>query len=179
MPRIGRVKLLKKIKLNDKWVFAPALFDSKGRVRRDHVTIDGADALHPEGGYFLQWWNAGVRTHEAVGPDAFVAAERARKKQAELSAVRSGVIDATPAIEHPDRVTVKTPSTNTRITSATTARCGPSAPTAPFSAPSQNSVRTPTSTRSTARRCSTTPRCASRPGRTARPSTTSWSSFRR
>jgi integrase/recombinase XerD len=107
MPRIGRVKLLKKIKQNDKWIFAAALFDSKGRVRRDHVTVEDRDELHPEGVYFLQWWNAGIRSHEAVGPDAFIAAERARKKQAELSAVRSGVLDAAPAIEHPDRVTVK------------------------------------------------------------------------
>jgi integrase len=107
MPRIGRVKLLKKIKHNDNWIFATALFDSKGRVRRDHVTVEGRDELHAEGVYFLQWWNAGIRSHEAVGPDAFLAAERARKKQAELSAVRSGVLDAAPAIEHPDRVTVK------------------------------------------------------------------------
>ena len=107
MPRVGRVKLLKKIKHNDNWIFAAALFDSKGRVRRDHVTVGGGDQLHPEGVHFLQWWNAGVRTHEAVGPDAFVASERARKKQAELSAVRSGVIDTTKEIEHPSRVTVK------------------------------------------------------------------------
>jgi integrase len=107
MPRIGRVKLLKKIKHNDNWIFATALFDTKGRVRRDHVTVEGRDELHPEGVYFLHWWNAGIRSHEAVGPDAFIAAERARKKQAELSAVRSGVLDAASANEHPDRVTVK------------------------------------------------------------------------
>jgi integrase/recombinase XerD len=109
MPRVGRVKLLKKIKRNDKWIFAPALFDSKGRVRRDHVTLDGQDALHTEGVYFLQWWNAGTRTHEAVGADAFFAAERARRKQAELDAVRNGVMPAPVPVEpEPDRVTVAT-----------------------------------------------------------------------
>ena len=47
-------------------------------------------------------------THnQAVGHSAFVAAERARKQKAELSAVRSGVLDASPAIAHPDRGTVK------------------------------------------------------------------------
>ena len=51
MPRIGRVKLLKKIKHNDNWIFATALFDTKGRVRRDHVTVEGRDELHPEGVY--------------------------------------------------------------------------------------------------------------------------------
>jgi integrase len=106
MPRIGRVKLLKKIKHNDKWTFAPALFDSKGRVRRDHVTLQGKDEAHPEGVYF-QWWSDGTRTHEAVGADAFVAAERARRKQAELDADRNGLLEhPRAAVDHPDHPTL-------------------------------------------------------------------------
>jgi hypothetical protein len=53
MPRIGRVKILKKIKHNNEWKFAPVLFDSQGRVRRDHVKIADADEVHPEGSYFI------------------------------------------------------------------------------------------------------------------------------
>ena len=55
MPRQARVILLKQIKHNDRWIPAPALFDSKGRVRRDHVRIQGRDEVHPEGGYFIEW----------------------------------------------------------------------------------------------------------------------------
>src|SRR5271166_6294707 len=40
MPRLPRVKLLKQVKVNDKWTLATALFDRKGRVRRDHVLIN-------------------------------------------------------------------------------------------------------------------------------------------
>ncbi|MGE5053856.1 MAG: tyrosine-type recombinase/integrase [Acidobacteriota bacterium] len=94
MPRFGRVKLLKKIKHDNTWQFAPALFDSKGRVRRDHVSIAGADEVHPEGSYFLMWWSDGTRTHEAVGADAFMAAEKAKQKQAQLDAARNGIIPA-------------------------------------------------------------------------------------
>jgi len=108
MPRIGSVKLLKKIKIDDVWRLTPALFDSKGRVRRDHVTVAGKDQLHPEGSYYLEWWSGGQRSREAAGPDAFVAAERARRKQAEISAIRSGLIDAADAApDSPERVTVK------------------------------------------------------------------------
>ncbi len=108
MPRISTVKLLKKIKTDDTWKLAAALFDSKGRVRRDHVRVGGRDELHPEGSYYLEWWSGGERSREPGGPDAFVAAERARRKQAELSAIRSGLIDAEEAApESPDRVTVK------------------------------------------------------------------------
>ena len=52
MPKMSRVKLLKKIKIPShdgaKWTFATALFDTKGRVRRDHVMVNGKDEVHPE-----------------------------------------------------------------------------------------------------------------------------------
>ena len=103
MPRISRVKLLKQIKVDSAWVLAPALFDSKGRIRRDHVMIEGRDEAHPEGSYFLEFWDQGKRKREAVGPDAFVAAERAKHRQAELSAIRSGLIETPVIVEAPER----------------------------------------------------------------------------
>jgi integrase len=107
MPRQARVILLKQIKHNERWIPAPALFDSKGRVRRDHVRIQGRDEVHPEGGYFIEWRVDGKRVKQAAGPDAFIAADLARRKQAELSAVRSGVMPAQPAPEpEPERITV-------------------------------------------------------------------------
>ena len=63
MPKISRVKLLKKIKISTSagatWTLVPALFDSKGRVRRDHVTVAGQDEVHAEGSYYLEWWEGG------------------------------------------------------------------------------------------------------------------------
>jgi integrase/recombinase XerD len=70
-------------------------------------SIEGRDEVHPEGSYFLQWWSNGQRTHEAAGPDAFIAAEKARNKQAELAAIRSGIIaPPEPEPEAPARLTV-------------------------------------------------------------------------
>ena len=94
MPKRGAVKLLKKIKVGDVWKLAPALFDSKGRVRRDHVTVAGKDKVHDEGTYYLEWWSDGERTREAGGPDAFVAA------------ARSGIMPVAKP-EPADRITVK------------------------------------------------------------------------
>jgi len=99
MPKLARVKLLKQVKDNAKWILATALFDSKGRVRRDHVLIDGNDQNHPEGSYFIEWWNDGKRHREAVGPDAQDAADKARVKQAELTAQRNGIIPPAPEPE--------------------------------------------------------------------------------
>ena len=70
MPRLPRVKLLKQVKINDKWTLAMALFDSKGRVRRDHVLINARDENHSEGSYFIEWWDQGKRHREAAGADA-------------------------------------------------------------------------------------------------------------
>jgi integrase len=106
MPKLGAVKLFKQIKINGAWKLAPALFDSKGRVRRDHVRVQGRDEIHEEGMYYLESWNAGKRTREAVGPDAFLAAKQATHKHAERSAVRSGIV--TPANDDTgDRIRVK------------------------------------------------------------------------
>ena len=107
MPRSSRVKLLKQVKINDKWVLATALFDSKGRVRKDHVRVSGNDENHPEGSYFIEWWDQGQRHREAAGALAQDAAERARIKQAELAAVHNGIIPAAPAVEpNPQRTSL-------------------------------------------------------------------------
>src|ERR1017187_10403346 len=99
MPRSSRVKLLKQVKINDKWVLATALFDTKGRVRKDRVLVSGNDENHCEGSYFIEWWDHGQRHREAAGALAQDAAERARIKQAELAAVRDGIIPAAQEVE--------------------------------------------------------------------------------
>lgn len=99
MPKAPRVTLLKQVKTDNKWRHARALFDSKGRVRRDRVRIAGQEELHPEGSYFIEWWDEGKRYLDPVGADAQQAAEKARIKQAELAAMRNGIIPHAPAIE--------------------------------------------------------------------------------
>ena len=54
MPKLPHVKLFKQVKVNDKWILAPALFDSKSRVRRDRVLVAGKDELHAEGSYVIE-----------------------------------------------------------------------------------------------------------------------------
>jgi hypothetical protein len=62
MPKICHVKLLKKIKIPTSvgatWTLVPALFDSKGRVRRDHVVVAGKDEAHAEGDVAPENWTA-------------------------------------------------------------------------------------------------------------------------
>ena len=111
MPKTFRIKLFKQIKIGESWIHAPALFDSKGRIRRDHVRVNGTDEVHAEGSYYVEFWDRGKRSREAVGPDAFAAAEKARIRQAELAAMRDGIIPAlvAPAPE-PERPQSSRPS---------------------------------------------------------------------
>ena len=65
--------------------------------------------------------------------DAFIAAERARNKQAELSAIRSGIIAAPePEREGPERITVAGALEDTANTSAITGPCALSEPIGRF-----------------------------------------------
>ena len=107
MPKASRVKLFKQVKINDKWALAAVLFDSKGRVRKDHVLVNGKDENHPEGSYFIEWWDRGQRHREAAGPLAQDAADKARIKQTELAAMRDGVIPQTAVVEaNPERTSL-------------------------------------------------------------------------
>ena len=99
MPKLPHVTLLKQVKVNDTWRHARALFDRKGRVRRDHVRINGKDETHPEGSYFIEWWDEGNRHCEPAGADAQDAADKARVKQAELTAQRNGILPPAPTVE--------------------------------------------------------------------------------
>jgi integrase/recombinase XerD len=107
MPKTPHVILLKQVKVGGKWRHARALFDTKGRVRRDRVRVRGQDELHPEGSYFIEWWDDGKRHLEPVGADAQDAAEQARIKQAELAAMRNGIIPQHQVVESvQDRTTL-------------------------------------------------------------------------
>jgi integrase/recombinase XerD len=107
MPKTPHVILLKQVKVEGKWRHARALFDTKSRVRRDRVRVSGQEELHAEGSYFIEWWDDGKRHLEPVGADAQDAAEQARIKQAELAAMRNGIIPQHQVVESvQDRTTL-------------------------------------------------------------------------
>jgi integrase/recombinase XerD len=58
--------VLKQIKLNHVWRLAPVL-EKNGKILRDQVKIAGRSERHPEGKYFLEWYQQGP-TETAVGP---------------------------------------------------------------------------------------------------------------
>jgi integrase len=101
-----RVKILKYVKVGDAWRFANVIKRS-GRIVRDHVLITGRDEHHPEGSYYLEWYEHGKRHRKAVADFAIVA-EAARLKAIEVEALKAGVMSrpAQPAVINPNGITL-------------------------------------------------------------------------
>jgi integrase/recombinase XerD len=85
-----RVKILKYVKVSEAWRFANVVKRS-GRIVRDHILIMGRDEHHPEGSYYLEWYEHGKRHRKAVA-DFTAVAEAARLKAIEVEALKAGVM---------------------------------------------------------------------------------------
>jgi integrase/recombinase XerD len=101
-----RVNVIKRIKVNGKWPFAPVV-ERNGRIVRDHVWVSGREEHHPEGRYYLEWYQGGKRRRQAIASFDRVA-EAARKKSIELDALGAGILPSTevPAVLAPERRTI-------------------------------------------------------------------------
>lgn len=80
----GRVNLIKKVKVDGKWRFCPAIVDP-GRRLSDKVRVKGDIEIHSEGTYYLEWREHGRRRRQPVYSRALVI-EQARLKTLELEA---------------------------------------------------------------------------------------------
>lgn len=85
-----RVNVIKRVKVDGKWPFAPVV-EKNGKIVRDHVWIAGRDEHHPEGRYYLEWYQDAKRRRQAVGGFDH-AMEAARRKSIEIHASRAGVV---------------------------------------------------------------------------------------
>jgi len=83
-----RVNILKKVKVGLSWNLYPAVVEPNGKLR-DKVRVRGKVQLHPEGYYYIEWWQDG-RKREQIKDRAEVV-DRARRKAIELEANRAGI----------------------------------------------------------------------------------------
>jgi hypothetical protein len=101
----GRVNILKKVKVGATWKFYPAVIEPNGKLK-DKVRVKGAVQVHPEGQYFLEWWEGSSRRRKQV-PERSEVLEHARRKSLPLEAVRVGISVVKGEPEGADRMTVK------------------------------------------------------------------------
>src|SRR2546427_11729512 len=84
------VHLTKKIQTAEGLRWCPVVKSVKGHVRPDLVLVNGFEARHPEGTYYIEWRQNGQRIRKAVGKDATEADNQRRVKEAEMKAVKTG-----------------------------------------------------------------------------------------
>lgn len=85
-----RVNIIKMVKVDGKWPFAP-IVERKGKIIRDHVLINGREEHHPEGRYYLEWYEAGKRRRHPI-PIFEELVPAARAKSIELQARKAGIL---------------------------------------------------------------------------------------
>ena len=88
----NRVNILKYVKVGAKWRFANVV-EKNGKLVRDHVLISGFDEHHPEGTYYIEWYEIGNRRRRKAVRDFAAVVEEARRKAIEVEAVRAGVVE--------------------------------------------------------------------------------------
>src|SRR5579872_3939329 len=98
-----RVNILKKVRVGGSWKLVSVL-ERNGKIVRDHVLISGNDEHHPEGGYYVEWYQEGKRKRQAVRNFADVI-EAARHKSIEVNAQKAGIIETSGEPEE-QRVTI-------------------------------------------------------------------------
>jgi integrase len=84
----NRVNILRKVKVGKNWNLYPAVVEPNGKLR-DKVRVRGKVEVHPEGYYYIEWWQDG-RKREQIKDRAEVV-DRARRKALELEANRAGI----------------------------------------------------------------------------------------
>jgi len=71
--------------------YCPVVLTSNGRVKPDYVLVDGVPERHPEGIYYISWYEGKQLKRLAVGTDALSAGNRRLAKEAELNAKNLGI----------------------------------------------------------------------------------------
>src|SRR6266852_5526531 len=100
-----RVNILKKINLHGVWKLLPAVVEPNGRLK-DKVRIGGNIETHPEGTYYLEWWEGPKRKREAIRDRADVP-DLARRKAIALAAVKAGLEVGSAAANHGEKANQK------------------------------------------------------------------------
>ena len=71
--------------------YCPVVLSANGRIKPDLVLVGDREERHPEGAYYISWYEGKRLIRLSVGKDAATATARRLQKEAELNAVNNGV----------------------------------------------------------------------------------------
>jgi integrase len=86
-----QVNLTKRVKTSQGLRFCPVAISTNGRVKPDYVLIGNKEQRHPEGAYYLEWYEGSRRVRQSVGRDPGIAAARRHRQQQILGSKAAGI----------------------------------------------------------------------------------------
>ncbi len=98
-----RVNITKYISTEAGLRYCPAVITSNGRIKQDIVLVGDKEERHPEGSYYLDWRENGVRTRLSVGKNAQDALTQRDRKALALNAASHGMVVQNEQNDSPDK----------------------------------------------------------------------------
>jgi integrase/recombinase XerD len=86
-----RVNLTKRITTPEGFRYAPVVMSGNGRVKPGAVIVNGEEEKHPEGAYYIEWYEGTKRKRKSVGTDPANAFGRKLRKETKLKAASQGI----------------------------------------------------------------------------------------
>jgi integrase/recombinase XerD len=87
--------------------YCPVVLSANGRIKPDVVLVGDREERHPEGAYYISWYEGKRLIRLSVGKDAATATARRLQKEAELNAVNNGVAAGDAVIAHKGKCCTK------------------------------------------------------------------------
>ena len=83
--------LTKRIQTSKGPRYCPAVLSANGRIKPDMVLVGDREERHPDGAYYISWYEGKRLIRLSVGKEPQDAAARRQRKEAELNALNNGV----------------------------------------------------------------------------------------
>ena len=85
------VNLTKRVRTPDGPRYCPVVLSANGRVKPDWVLVDGREERHPEGSYYIEWYEGSKRIRRSVGKDAASASAQRHRQEQMLASKNAGI----------------------------------------------------------------------------------------
>jgi integrase/recombinase XerD len=97
------VNLTKRIKTPTGLRFCTVARSANGRIKANFVSIDGREQQHPEGSYYIEWYDGNKRLRRSVGKNALAAEAKRHQHEQMLTAKADGLKAGLKFAEESDR----------------------------------------------------------------------------
>lgn len=85
------VNVTKRVKTASGFRYCPVVLSSNGRIKPNYVYANGREEYHPEGSYYIEWYEGERRIRQSVGKNAADATARRMRQQQILASKILGI----------------------------------------------------------------------------------------